>query len=414
MANPTVYVVHCVDAEGPLRDSPDAQAISWDRIDSMISEATSAEFRERHADPTGHGWIFSWFAADSSLSETGYPNDDPNPHEILDRYSRFLQANASKDELHWHFRPSFASGIPSERNAALLHYPQMIGRLTRQVVERGWFPACFHPGPYSERSDTHWLLEQWIPFDFANRSVSRYRGLKRSIEQETGASMEWRRAVWDWSHYRPSYDDIQREGSCNRTIFKCLPTENHDRQLNQTETELAFRRADEGYPTVLAFYSRDSMELSPVVEYVYSLLKEAERKYPNVRWEHSGALNAARQSLGLRDIRPLELEAEFEKHDSGLLLRVRSNKDTFGAQPFLALKTKDGHFRHGSFEPLSHKREWFCLFDSTTIPPESLSRIGVAASDSSGNVHVMLFQGDGTPILPTERDHSLYREELIG
>jgi len=420
MANPTVYVVHCVDAEGPLQES---RANSSERDDWVHSESTSSEFRGRYADPTGQGWIYNWFVTSQPRSEEDKLTAGEGAHSVLDRYSQLaLTSFSGLDEVHWHFRPSAFHGGAADAGASLLHYPEMTDIMARFLLERGWFPTCFHPGPYAERPDTHWFLEQWIPFDYANRSVSRYRGGSRSSPGDEGSSLEWRRAVWDWSHYRPSYDDIQREGSCNRTIFKCLPAGNHERRLDQAEVELAFRRADEGYPTVLAFSSHDSMDLRPAVEGVYGLLKEAQRKFPNVRWEHSGALNAARQCLGLRDPRPLELEAEFERTASGLALKVRSNKPTFGSQPFLALKTKDGRFHHGSFETIACRREWICKLEASGLPPESISRIGIASSDAYGHVHVSLFQGDGTPILPlsillnveADSESTLSNEEMIG
>ena len=108
---PTVYIVHCIDTEGPLYESIDAtferlkyifhldlepspellhklqegqvnlsgleksvqkvvdpQVISyndtWDKIDKMLDEALSTTFRESTKDSYGGGWVYNWFCVD--------------------------------------------------------------------------------------------------------------------------------------------------------------------------------------------------------------------------------------------------------------------------------------------------------------------------------------------------------------
>src|SRR4029077_1131658 len=109
--NPTLFLVHCIDTEGPLCESLEgtfdrlayslgihltpshetlqkirsgeidlgekaegARAIcaphnleyndSWPRVDSMLDEILSSEYRQRFPDCDGHGCIFNWFVMD--------------------------------------------------------------------------------------------------------------------------------------------------------------------------------------------------------------------------------------------------------------------------------------------------------------------------------------------------------------
>ena len=105
-----VYVVHCIDTEGPLYESLNAtferlkdafgidlkpsketlkklqdkeidlgsketaEAVAtlvepkrlyyndtWTKIDTMLDNITSAKFRKKHEDSFGGGWIYNWF-----------------------------------------------------------------------------------------------------------------------------------------------------------------------------------------------------------------------------------------------------------------------------------------------------------------------------------------------------------------
>ena len=111
MTEPIVYVVHCVDTEGPLYESLEAtferlrslfslefEASAetlrrlqnremdlggleddvarvvdphllaynddWSKIDAMLDRIVSRDFRERVPDSFGRGWIFNWYCLD--------------------------------------------------------------------------------------------------------------------------------------------------------------------------------------------------------------------------------------------------------------------------------------------------------------------------------------------------------------
>ena len=133
----TLYVVHCVDTEGPLEETLNAtferlsqekgidfeasietliklqnqeinlkgreQEIkdyiapkrlayldSWEQVEKMIFSVTNEEFRYRFSDSKGNPYTFSWFIVDT----VGY-KDNPRRkavgfHTIWDQYQRFL------------------------------------------------------------------------------------------------------------------------------------------------------------------------------------------------------------------------------------------------------------------------------------------------------------------------------------
>ncbi|HYX06098.1 MAG TPA: hypothetical protein VE912_05130, partial [Bacteroidales bacterium] len=111
MTKNTVYIVHCIDTEGPLYESIDAtfQRInlifglnlttsydtlrklqkeeiplngiekevanvvapkrintldSWDKIDTMLDNITTMKFRNEFDDSYNNGWIYNWFCMD--------------------------------------------------------------------------------------------------------------------------------------------------------------------------------------------------------------------------------------------------------------------------------------------------------------------------------------------------------------
>lgn len=194
-----VYVVHCIDTEGPLYESLEAafkrifqafririetsydnlkkykmrkfhgkeKAIAnlvhperlkyndtWSKQDKNLEEITSNGFRNEFLDSFNNGWVYNWFCVD----HVGYRGQNPRRrdigfHNIFDHYLR--QHNIKEDIIQWHFHP-----LSFRKDA---HHS-----VTEYVSSNLPFPAPYRPGFHTERPDSNWFLEQWIPFDSKN------------------------------------------------------------------------------------------------------------------------------------------------------------------------------------------------------------------------------------------------------
>ena len=134
----TVYVVHCIDTEGPLFEDKDVvfdqikriygidiesteenyyalyngkmdlgestQGVTtlvrslgittkgnWNEIEEMLNKITSYEYRHTLEDSKGNGWVYSWFCMD----HVGFFGENPRRrdagyHHIFDFYTDIL------------------------------------------------------------------------------------------------------------------------------------------------------------------------------------------------------------------------------------------------------------------------------------------------------------------------------------
>src|SRR3989338_3064298 len=216
--NKILYVVHCVDTEGPLNETLDAtfkrlesifgitlaptrenlallqnkaidlagkeEAVancfapellnynaSWGDVTRMLDILLSDDFRKQNIDDFGNGWIYSWHCMD----HLGY-FDNPRHKDVgygnIFRFyrSKLLEFGGTQDELNWHFHPLSLTRNPIHAATSYVNsYDVLIHILCRRVLEDNWFPVVNRPGFHSERPDSHAFLEQWIPFDYANQ-----------------------------------------------------------------------------------------------------------------------------------------------------------------------------------------------------------------------------------------------------
>lgn len=439
MVDKRLHVVHCVDTEGPLHESIDAtferlntilgtrleaspgtlkkiqegllpldgkedvarQIVApamldynedWGKLDKMLDEILGEEFRMNHQDSAGNGWAFSWFVMDHVGYVSNPRRRDMGYLNIFDHYVRRLKGTDSRrDEIHWHYHSMSTHREAHVCATSLLRSPHVIEGLCRRVIDRKWFPSCFRAGFHTERPDNHWFLEQWIPFDFSNQAMKATALEKMQSDVAGGRFGDWRRAPSDWSHYHPSHDDYQTGGDCRRSIFRTLNVGTRLRLLDIDEVRKAFARADKGLPTILSFADHDWRDMRPDVKNMHAMVTRVAKEFPDVRWYHSGAQQAARDVLGHAAEKPIQLEASLEVQNGVGRLKVQSNRDSFGPQPFLAIKTMDQHYLTDNLDFEVPRRSWTYTFDMHTVLPSSVEAIGVAVNAEDGSscvVHV--------------------------
>jgi len=434
MNDKVVYVVHCIDTEGPLHESlsatserlkeifnidldltPDllkdiqskrinldgkeeevAKVLSpqlleyldtWDKIDSMLNQIMSEEFRHQSTDSFGGGWIYNWHCLDHVGFNVNPRRRDMGFHAVSDHYEEVCRfTNSEKDAIHFHHHPiGFANQAHKPATNYLSNDPMVFQILARKIIDRQWFPSVYRPGFHTTRPDSHWFLEQYIPFEYANQAkVSDDDSEALQKDLSGGRFGDWRRAPKDWAPYHPHHDDYQSKGSCRRLIAKCLNIGTRLRLLEQDDVEQAFKAAQQGQPVVLAVTNHDFRNIVDDINGVRELLDKVSGGYSDVKFKFVEAREALRQSMGIEELPPLEFD--FQVHEN--LLSIKTNHNTFGPQPFLALKTKDGRYYHDNFDFQVPLREWSYTFDDMTIPLKALESIGVASCDAYGNVTV--------------------------
>lgn len=428
-----VYVVHCVDAEGPLYESLDAtfqriEAMSgiklrpsmenlkkiqrkelglngyenalamafserimaynkdWSHLDAMLDRITSDDFRKAHSDSNGKGWRFTWFIMDHVNYEDNPRNKITGYNAIWDHYMEYCKNHRiNGDEFQWHVHPANAYHAGDHCGASYWNSAHELQSLCRRLIDRGFFPNAFRAGYHTERPDSHWLLEQYIPYDFSNQAIEAGEHENRQTDLAEGRFGDWRRARSDWGWYHPSHDDYQSEGGCHRSIFRCLNVGTRLRLITQEEVDKAFERAANGEDTVLAFCDHDFREMKYDIDEVYSFIKEASRKRPNVKWLNSTAAWAAK-SVMRETAEKITLDVHCARTANGRVkLDILTNIESFGAQPFFAIKMKGGRYRAEQLDVQIPNRKWSYVFDDDTVRAEDVVSVGLATNSRKGS-----------------------------
>jgi len=312
-------------------------------------------------------------------------------HNIHDYYLDLLRSQpGTRDTIQWHFHPT---SIFREAHRCATHYfrtDEVFQVLARRIIDRNFFPSCFRAGFQAERPDSHWFLEQYIPFDLSNMATQDTSDLDSSLDFRKGRSGNWRQAPSDWSVYHPSHDNYQRRGNCRRLIGRALNLRNRIGNLTQAEVDSAYALADTTRRNVLlGICSHDWRDLEEEILYAQQLFYIALQQYPNVSTKYCQATEAFREHVDNLDqnLDPLEIKIEpfFVNENDVPYIRVKTAAGkVFGPQPFLAIKTKTGRYLHDNFDFSEEAGVWFYPFYSETLNLSDVSVIAAAANDGMG------------------------------
>ena len=440
----TVHIIHCVDAEGPLYESLDAtfdrlyelfgirlEATkdnlrkiqgrlidfgdktdiiaevfaphhlnyndTWEKIDAMLCRIMAPEFRNALTDSFGRGWVYNWHCVD----HVGYIDNprrrDMGIHKVFDHYNAVIkEAGSCQDSVHWHFHPMSIYREAHRCATSFINSPHLYEILCRRVIERQWFPAVFRAGFQAERPDSHWFLEQWIPFDASNWAYREDDGVHdHQADIAGGRSGDWRLAPDDWSVYQPSHDNYQLPGNCRRWICRALDIRTRARELTQAEVDKAFARASKGQPTIMGITDHDFRDIASDVEFVREKIRTAAEKFPDVKFKFCEAVEGFRSAIygPQAQYEPVKLAIRLEGNDERRFLEVETAAGkAFGPQPFLAVKTRSGRFIHDNFDFDTTLTKWSYTFDYDSIRADDISAVGVATNDAYGNTFVQVIR----------------------
>ena len=378
-----LYIVHCVDTEGPLHEplmatfqrlyeiygikieatSKNLKKLqnreidldglecdvantfskqflqyndSWDKIDLMLDKIMSRKYRDQYLDSNGNGIIYNWHCMDNVGFATNERRRDIGFGNVFNHYKEKNEEFDNLDSIHWHFHPLSFNKEGHICNTSYDNSYEILHEiLCRRLIDHKWFPIVNRAGFHAIRQDSSYFLEQWIPFDYSNQAM-----YKDIIEQSDSHRYgDWRRAPKDWKPYHPSYDDYQIPGAMNRYSTKCLNIGTRFKLLDDFEIDMAFQNARENGSAILSFTNHDFRDMSIDIDDIYTRIKKISKIYSDVALINSDAVNAMQKAIFSDkefSNNAIKLKSEImQDRDVCKVVVTCVNGKVFGSQPYL-------------------------------------------------------------------------------
>jgi SAM-dependent methyltransferase len=331
---PGVTVSVCMDTEGPCADPGNPELLgTWEQVDEAMDKLFEPAFRDRYPDPGGGRLAIGWFFLAWSGFTTNPRSRAFGYHAVRDHYvERWGNAiEAFGDEHCWHYHHPPASGIGNEWGLDWETSDEYARILSRQLLERRWFPACYRAGGTIMDSRSSRFVDSWFPLDFTNRAPLTLPGL-----------VDWSGGVAEWGLYHPSPEDFRMPGAGRRRMARCLDLLTGVHVLGEEDVVSAFERARRGLPALLSVFEHDYRDIEGRLDGFRELLASVAARYPDVDWRYAAPRAAVLRYLDVPPPRPLLLEASPTADG----LAIWTSEPVFQSVPWLAARTPDGEVRH--------------------------------------------------------------------
>lgn len=354
----------------------------WGAVSAMLEHVTSIAFRRAHCDSEGRPWIYNWHVMDHIGYEVNPRHRDIGYHNVFDFYRTLVDESGCEDEFGFHFHPDHYYPNAHLCGTTYSTSRHLYSILTRRLVDRSWFPRSFRAGFHTERIDSHLFLEQWIPHDFSNQAIFEDESTVGQLDLSDHRFGDWGRAPSSWGWYHPHHDDYQSVGQCRRRIFRCLNIGTRHRCIDAGEVRRAFGKVRaEGTDVLVAVTNHDFRDMAPDVKWLKDTF-DAVSKETGIPWR------SASISDTFLPWKASPVRSTWELQQDGNLVRLKLQYDDsiFGPQPFMAIKLRNEIYHHVNFDVIAPFRSFSYVFDENTVPLDRVERLVVGTNDRRGNV----------------------------
>lgn len=432
MTRPSVLLFHAVDTEGPLFESagetvarvnritglalsPDAANLArlqagdidlgptrdvvanvlqysrflgdWGQVEGMLDNIMASDFRRANVDSNGRPWVYNWHVMDHVGYDVNPRRRDIGFHNIFDVYRDRIAG--SEDELGFHFHPDHYYTHAHLCGTNFNTSRSLYAIFTRRLIDRNWFPAAFRAGFHTERPDSHQFLEQWIPHDFSNQAIEGDQSTVGQLDLADHRFGDWSRAPSDWGWYHPHHDDYQRPGQCRRRIFRCLNIGTRHRCIDDAEVQRAFDQVQRtGQDVVVGVTNHDFRDMAPDVQWLKHAFDAASGR-TGIPWRSASISDTFAPWRG----EPCVSRWDLRSNGAGTRLHIEYSADTFGPQPFMAVKLFNEIYHHVNLDIIRPFREFSYVFDENTVSIDRVQSVVLGTNDRHGHVVVDRIKG---------------------
>ena len=369
-----LYVVFCMDTEGPCDDPGNDELLKdWKKVDSAMDKLFSKEFRYKYKDSLGRNFKIGWFLLTWTGFKTNPRNRDFGYHKVRDHYkNRWGKELVSYgDEECWHYHHPPKSGIGNEWSNDWSSSSEYKNIISRQIIERSWFPVCFRAGGTIMDANLSKWVDKWFPFDYSNRAPLKF------------PEMDWSDGIKSWQPYIPDPVNFKEKGTGKRHMARTMDLLTTASILSDEDILQAYTEASKNGKAILSVFDHDYRDIEERVLEFLSKVMEFKKDFKNVEIEYMAPSEAVIQFLDINKEKKLQLQSVMGKKQ----LSIRANKEIHQKYPWVALQDENGNIEQ--LEDDIRKVSdlvWEVPIDKIY----SSQKIGIAASCKDGDSSVLL------------------------
>jgi hypothetical protein len=285
--------------------------------------------------------------------------------ELSIHYHTFVWTDYNGDGIFWWNQ---AHGFEESRQDFFV-------TLAQYLLEEGVYPVSFRSGWHYMDNDWQQCLDSLLLFSMHDDWPAKRTSTTEPIDNV----YDWSQSSSEWTPFHPSPDNYQLPGTCKGWNLRSK----HIGSVDSTMMNAMFARADSGVTQVACLWGHlPETDFLDNMKKINGLAHAAALKYPRVKFRYCTAVEAMQRWLGASAAPPPTITIAPKDSGETMSVVVRTNEPIFQEQPFLAIK--DIYERYSRvIMQRTGTNEWTTV---DPIPTSTLAKLGVAVTDTVGNL----------------------------
>ena len=385
-----VYLV--LGSDTAIWDGMDVAKFSCTYSDALFTDPSrnaykvmDQSFRNQLVDSYGQTMKFTWWMMGGNIFRYATNRNFPLPNvmtlylmkkyhgeaikkfgdEITMHYHTFAWTDYDRDGIFWWNQAHQFTESRDDFNVTLAHY----------LLEENTFPVSFRSGWHAMDNNWQRYLDTLLPFSMHDD----WPAVRTDTTEPIDNVYDWSKSSKDWVPFHPSAENYQLPGSLKGWNLRST----HIAGVDSAAMVAIFARANAGVDQVACLWGHlpetdflDNMKKIDRVAHIAAL------KYPAVTFRYSTAVEAMQRWLGTSDVTPPIVNISERKTGENATFVITTNEPIFQPHPFVAAKDLYERYYHLAARQTG-TNEWTT---TDALPASTLAKVGVAVTDTSGNL----------------------------
>jgi len=391
-----VYLV--LGSDTAIWDGMDVAKFSCTYSDALFTDPSrnaykvmDQSFRNQLVDSYGQTMKFTWWMMGGNIFRYATNRNFPLPNvmtlylmkkyhgeaikkfgdEITMHYHTFAWTDYDRDGIFWWNQAHQFTESRDDFDVTLAHY----------LLEENTFPVSFRSGWHAMDNNWQRYLDTLLPFSMHDD----WPAVRTDTTEPIDNVYDWSKSSKDWVPFHPSAENYQLPGSLKGWNLRST----HIAGVDSAAMVAIFARANAGVGQVACLWGHlpetdflDNMKKIDRVAHIAAL------KYPAVTFRYSTAVEAMQRWLGTSDVTPPIVNISERKTGENATFVITTNEPIFQPHPFVAAKDLYERYYHLAARQTG-TNEWTT---TDALPASTLAKVGVAVTDTSGNLQTVFIR----------------------
>ena len=349
-------------------------------------EVMDPVFRSQFVDSYGQTMKMTWWMMAGNIFRYATNTNFPVPN-IMTLYlmQKYHGENVliNGDELSLHYHTFFWSDYDQD---GMYFWNQSLTfgesrddfdvTLAQFLLEEDVFPVSFRSGWHFMDNEWQHYLNELLPYSMHNA----WPANRVDQEEPLDNTYNWSESPSTFVPFRPDLDNYMVPGDGPGWNVRSV---SFWQVANSNIMNSIFEAASNGTDQVACIWAHlPETDFPEKMATMDQMAHAAADMYPDVDFRYCTAIEAMQLWRGTADVTPPEVSIVSQGSEDNLFYNISSNEPLFMPQPFVAIKYKDE-----SYFKLECIQQTDLSWNTEIIPyPSELAKLGVAATDTAGNL----------------------------